>query len=319
MKIPKIEYEIYYPLNNTLTKLNISSCEGTKIEISIKVEINDTLDKYNPKSAYYNDICSKATSDSGTDINLKDRKNEFIDKNMSLCEENCIFVEYNYTNKKAKCSCDIKLKIPEVYDIKFNKNDFLKSFIEVKNIINLNVMKCYKEVWKLHNLKKNYGCFIISFIILFYFFSILIFCCCSFGKLTKEIKNIIFSLKYYESSKIKKDKIYKQKKYFKNNNKENKIKKFNKAKKKQKKKVIQKLITQSNSNKSYQIFKIKEINDIKLTKVNNKSNKKALELKDFEINSLNYEEALFMDKRGYFEYYCSLLKNNHPLFFSFIT
>ena len=229
MKIPKIEYEIYYPLNNTLTKLNISSCEGTKIEISIKVEINDTLDKYNPKSAYYNDICSKATSDSGTDINLKDRKNEFIDKNMSLCEENCIFVEYNYTNKKAKCSCDIKLKIPEVYDIKFNKNDFLKSFIEVKNIINLNVMKCYKEVWKLHNLKKNYGCFIISFIILFYFFSILIFCCCSFGKLTKEIKNIIFSLKYYESSKINKDKIYKQKKYFKNNNNENKIKKFNKA------------------------------------------------------------------------------------------
>ena len=180
-------------------------------------------------------------------------------------------------------------------------------------------MKCYKEVWKLHNLKKNYGCFIISFIILFYFFSILIFCCCSFGKLTKEIKNIIFSLKYYESSKINKDKIYKQKKYFKNNNKENKIKKFNKAKKKQKKKATQKLITQSNSNKSYQIFKIKEINGIKLTKVNNKSNKKAFELKDFEMNSLNYEEALFMDKRGYFEYYCSLLKNNHPLFFSFIT
>ena len=69
MKIPKIEYEIYYFLNNTLTKLNISSCEGTKIEISIKVEINDTFDKYNPKSAYYNEICSKATSDNGTDIN----------------------------------------------------------------------------------------------------------------------------------------------------------------------------------------------------------------------------------------------------------
>ena len=37
------------------------------------------------------------------------------------------------------------------------------------------------------------------------------------------------------------------------------------------------------------------------------------------MNSLNNEEAFFMDKRGYFEYYCSLLKNNHPLFFSFIT
>ena len=75
MKIPKLEYEVYYPLNNDgneLIKLNLTSCKGTKIEISIIVEINDSLDKYNPKSEYYNDICAKATSESGTDINLKD-------------------------------------------------------------------------------------------------------------------------------------------------------------------------------------------------------------------------------------------------------
>ena len=121
MKIPKIEYEIYYRFNNSnsLTKLNLTACDGIKIEISIAVEINDTLDKYDPNSEYYNDICSRATSDSGTDINLQDRKNEFIDNNMSLCEENCKFINYNYTTKKAKCSCDIKLELPEINNIKF--------------------------------------------------------------------------------------------------------------------------------------------------------------------------------------------------------
>ena len=38
-KIPKVEYEIYYPLsnNNNLTKLDMNYCQGTKIEISIGV------------------------------------------------------------------------------------------------------------------------------------------------------------------------------------------------------------------------------------------------------------------------------------------
>ena len=58
MKIPKVEYEVYYPLFNSsnLTKLNLSFCQDTTIEISISVEINDTLDKYDPKSDYYNNI-----------------------------------------------------------------------------------------------------------------------------------------------------------------------------------------------------------------------------------------------------------------------
>jgi len=126
MKIPKVEYEIYYPFYNSknLTKLNLSYCEGTKIEISISVKINDTIDKYNASSDYYNNICTKANSKSGTDISLKDRRNEFVENNMSLCEENCDLISYNYTNQKAKCSCDVKLNITQNYDFNFNKKDF---------------------------------------------------------------------------------------------------------------------------------------------------------------------------------------------------
>ena len=77
-KVPKVEYEIYYPLsNNNLTKLDMNYCQGTKIEISIAIKFNGDIDKYNTSSNYYNDICSKTTSSSGTDISLIDRRNEF--------------------------------------------------------------------------------------------------------------------------------------------------------------------------------------------------------------------------------------------------
>ena len=63
MKIPKILYEVYSILYNdsNLIKLNLSYCQDTKIEISISVTLNDSLDKYDPKSGYYNDICYKVT------------------------------------------------------------------------------------------------------------------------------------------------------------------------------------------------------------------------------------------------------------------
>ena len=77
MKIPKIEYELYYPLyNNTLIKLNLSLCQHTKVEITIPVKLNDILDKYNISSDYYNDICYKTKSESRIDISLK--KEEII-------------------------------------------------------------------------------------------------------------------------------------------------------------------------------------------------------------------------------------------------
>ena len=42
-----------------------------------------------------------------------------------------------------------------------------------------------------------------------------------------------------------------------------------------------------------------------------------LQKKDFELNSLNYIEAIKLDHRNYCEYYISLIKYNHPIMFSF--
>ena len=55
-------------------------------------------------------------------------------------KKNCELIEYNYTIEKAKCSCDIKSNMPDNYDFKFNKDDFFKSFIDIKNIANLSIL-----------------------------------------------------------------------------------------------------------------------------------------------------------------------------------
>ena len=328
MKIPKIEYEIFYPLNNgtNLTKLNLSYCKGTKIEISIKVKINDNIDKYNLSSDYYNDICSKATSENGTDILLKDRRNEFVDNNMSLCEENCDLINYDFNTEKAKCSCDIKLNIPSNYDIKFNKKEFLKSFIDFKNIFNFNIMKCYKTVFRIKSLLKNYGFFILFLIIILYFITLFLFLNISYDEIKKEIKDIILSLNYYDTSiiirhrikkkvKIKKKTKHLKTKEIKNKNKKN-FKKINSIKKQKEKDQSYIIQITNNFDNSISSKKINQIND-EITVMNYAANINILKYKDFELNSLDYEEALQLDHRNYCDYYTSLLKYNHPIMYSF--
>ena len=123
--IPKVEYELYYPLySKELIKLNLSICKNMKMDISLPVSINDNIDKYNKSSEYYNNICSKTTSDKGTDISLTERKNIFINNNMTLCEEDCDLVDYNYTTEKARCSCFVKISFPFIDDIKFDKKKY---------------------------------------------------------------------------------------------------------------------------------------------------------------------------------------------------
>ena len=92
------------------------------------------LFKYNPKSEFYNDICSTYTTNYKTDITLNDRQKEFINKNMTLCENDCHYDSYDYILKKVECKCDVKYRIKELYEIKIDK-DKLKSNLNIKVVI----------------------------------------------------------------------------------------------------------------------------------------------------------------------------------------
>ena len=49
------------------------------------------------------------TSDNGLDEPLEDRRNDYKNNNLSICEENCDFTYYNSSTKKVKCSCFTKI------------------------------------------------------------------------------------------------------------------------------------------------------------------------------------------------------------------
>ena len=168
MKIPKIEYEVYYPLyNETLFQLDLSVCKNTKISISIPINISlDDLDLYNSSSGLYNDICNTLTTNSGTDKCLKDRRNEFIDKNLTVCEENCIFIDYDNTTKKAICSCYTKINLPIISEVKINKNLLLSNFKDINNIGNFKMLKCFYLILQKNNIFKNSSNYLILLIIL---------------------------------------------------------------------------------------------------------------------------------------------------------
>ena len=109
MKTLKVEYDLYANLfGNKLINLNLSVCRKSKISIYIPITLSDNIDKYNISSGYYNDICYTTTTEDGTDILLKDRQKEYIDKDYIVCQEDCDFSEYDYDNFVAKCSCVIK-------------------------------------------------------------------------------------------------------------------------------------------------------------------------------------------------------------------
>jgi hypothetical protein len=144
---------------------------------------NDDLDKYNKSSGYYNDICYTANTEHNTDIILSDRKQEYVDKNMSICEINCDFIFYNSEENKAICSCGIKTEIPFMSNIKFDKNILLESFTDVKNFMNIKILSCYEIVFKKNNLLRNYGFFIFSGFIFIDIICFFLFCCKYYKKL----------------------------------------------------------------------------------------------------------------------------------------
>ena len=354
-KIPKIEYEIYKLLTeNNLTKLDLSPCKNEKIEHSIPVTINDDdIDKHNSSSKYYNDICSTTTSDYGTDISMPDRRDNFIDNNMTLCEENCKFIKYDYKREKAKCSCDIKLSIPFlIEDIRINKYELYKSFTDIKNILNIKLMKCYDIVLKISSLINNYGSFIIAFIIILYFIILIIFLAKYHFALKLEINKIVQKIKQSSPStpspnvknKIDSKKLIKKNKKVKknescknlkksklnsielhlenNNNIINNINNINNLNRKNSKKIKrtknQKSKTERNTKKLIKPKSTKEkIDNTKSQILKKKDVINPIDYSDYELNSLEYNEALRVDKRTYIQFYLSLLRTNHLFIFSF--
>ena len=188
--IPLVEYEVYNPIN--LEPLNLSFCEDKKIGISIPVEIDEKkLFKYNSSHEYYNDICYPYTTDSGTDIVVKDRQNEFISNNLSLCESNCEYINYNLTSKKAECECSAKLNLNSIEDIKDNKDILLKTFMDITTFINFDILKCHNIFFIKEGFLTNMGSYTLLSIMSIHLISLIIFKIKGFRVIYNIIQNLV--------------------------------------------------------------------------------------------------------------------------------
>ena len=198
MKIPKIEYDIYRKItteNGTkLQKLDLSVCKNNRIDLSIPIFISEDLEKLNVSGSYFNDKCSPTTSKSGTDITLKDRRNEFIEKNETVCQDGCFISDYDYLNQRVKCSCEAKESSLSFKEMNINKTNLLQQFKDIKSIININIILCYKELFCKEGIINNINLFIIIPFIIFHLLVIIIFYCNQKEKLFEKIKDIFFGI-----------------------------------------------------------------------------------------------------------------------------
>ena len=350
--IPIVEYEIYNIKKKSLELLNLDICNDSKINIFYPVDIEeDKLFLYNRSSEFYTDICFTYTADNGTDITLNDRKNNYINKNMSICEVDCELDGYNNTNKKVSCECQVKLKLPLFSEIIINKDALIKKMTSFKNIMNLKIMKCYKILFTKEALIHNIGSYTLLLIIVIIIINIFIFSTIGYKLLINQIIQIILrntqtnnvNKSYYNGKKIK-QKSKGSKKSKKTNNKvqskyKTNIKVFNLKKKyKTKNNPIKK---NTNKIKKFKNKIIKKNKKMKLMKKNNnffgksssiiriKSKKKLLEIKtsklnkvkynEYELNALSYNDAIKTDKRSFIQYYWSLLRIKQVLIFTFYT
>ena len=332
MRIPKIEYSVYCKLNGTnLIKLNLSICENSKISLSIPIEISESLDKFNTSSDYYNDICYSTTSESGTDISLKDRQKEFVEGNKTVCQDECDFSDYNENIKTANCSCTVKESSDSFADMNINKSKLYDNF-EINNkkdFSNLGITSCNILASK-ENIESNTGFFLLLIILVIFVVIFIIFCSRGYNSLENKIDGVIQKQFKNETNnqnnKIKRT-ILKQSHNQHNNQmraNNNNLLHFNNQKHYSNKKLnnSKKKFINNNVNKKDNNNIIK--NSSKIQNTINKNNKKTTSSQfkpdtDYEYNWLTYKEALIYDKRSSCEYYGCLLKNKQLFLFTFCS
>ena len=333
-KIPIIEYVILS--ENGRINIDLNECKDININLLIPVKLNTSmLYLYNPDNEFYNDICTQHTSDGGTDMTLFDRQDQYNIQNMSVCESGCEFKNYDETTGKVKCECPIKTE-HNFYGIDPDK--LLNKFKNVKQIINIMIVKCVKLVFSSDGLKKNIGSYIIigittvSIILTILFYKVGLV---SFKNFINEIINKKFNEKNLEKNNINPEfppkKEDNKRRMSKSKNKRNSVMKNveNKIN------VESEEVLNVNDNEN-----IKRRTSIKDDKQKNKKRRKSLKseskikfeketderninigayLNDFELNNLSYDDALKYDKRNFWKYYLSLLKTKHLIIFTFYT
>ena len=197
-----IQYEVYLPNSNT--KLDLSACKNTSINIYVPIELNEETQKlynsmkeqgyniFDKNNKFYHDICTPYKSVDGTDVILFDRLNDIYEKNKLECQDNCEYAEYLPESKYLKCECNItneeriNTKEPE----KITGKSVSKSFHNVLHNSNYKVLRCYNLVFRKVTIKENVGSILSNIYFIGYLIAFGIFCYTKASYLKNEIDKL---------------------------------------------------------------------------------------------------------------------------------
>ena len=221
--------------------------------------------------------------------------------------------------------------------------EFLTNESSSSNIISV---KCTKVLFTKEGLKTNISSYVLLIIILYFLVSIILFMKCGYSLIEMDIDNIIQTKEKEINNSINKQ--------IKNSNNKKRRKNKNKIKSiPPKRKINLNFINNVNNSKKYygqaksninflnndnninndNIIPIRNTNinnndmDNKIISSKKKKKKKdkakdkiifnKKDMNDYELNTLNYINALKYDKRTCSEYYISLIRTKHPILFGF--
>ena len=329
-KIPIIEYTLINAFK--AIKLNLEYCRDIKIKYNIPKIIDDFDDyKYNPLNEYYQDECFPY-SINNIDIILYDRKKEFNENNMSLCERNCEFI--GYKDNRIECYCKVKTKFNSFLNENSDKYNLIYRFDNSLSDFpfSLWVTKCFFTSFTKENIYSNICGFIIMGILFINIVGIFLFRFIEYKSILKEIFEIL-ELPKNNPNITEGSKNINQKKILikrKSENVNNNIKKF--FKNPSTKLNNSSFSNSENDSKSKINLFVNNLKSLRRKTVGLKSNailsnvlnnekikKEYIIETDNEMNFLEYNDALSYDRRNFCQYYISLIRTHQLLAFTFNT
>lgn len=163
--------------------------------LALQLLYEQKINVFDLNDDFYTDICFKFDSPNGKDSTLQDRIKTFYPK-VVLCDKGCRKKGINMTSMEAICEC----KFHDLLSMDILNNDLIGDNILVKEAldefsnmlsnVNIEVLKCYKDVFTFKYFKKNIGGHIILALIIFETICVLYYWFKSYQKLIRFIYSL---------------------------------------------------------------------------------------------------------------------------------
>ena len=175
-----VEYQIFSTSLGAFLPLNDCQEGGATVTVTNPFNTQNLITQFQSKtgsvvvngynvfdvnSPFYNDICTDFTNENGNDVLLDDRRKDYFNENINLCETGCKFVGYNISTNLYTCICNIK-PVPGVEAEEYTGDivtyEMPKDFRDlISKRSNIEVFKRASQVFSSKGQKKNFGSYIL--------------------------------------------------------------------------------------------------------------------------------------------------------------